>query len=332
MLDLRSNTNQQSLSLHQNEKETFKSDVLAGLSKPRKQIPSKYFYDKRGSALFNQIACHPDYYLTRSELIVLNTYKKKISKLFSTRKFNLIELGPGDGKKTDILIDQFSQDALDFCYSPVDISETYLNTLVAKLHTQRPNLHITPMCHDYCDSAKWLKNNHERRNIVLFLGSNIGNFDVATAEEFLHNLWKNLAQDDYLFMGFDLCKDVDILMQAYNDSNGITRAFNLNLLQRMNRELGANFNIDKFQHYGCYNAYKRTMESFIISTQAQVVEITALEKTFFFQSYEPILVEHSWKYQLPQIKQLAQRAGFEILQTFLDPVHLFADTLWRVKK
>lgn len=327
-------SNVNSLALCQNftDNDIFKADVLAGLSKERKAIPSKYFYDRRGSALFAKLTRHPDYYLTRVELAILNTFKLQLSALFSTKKFNLIELGPGEGKKSEILMQQFSADGLDFCYSPVDISLAYLNKLTLRLFHDMPALSLSPICADYFDAASWLQSDSKQRNIILFLGSSIGNFDQSTTHLFLQNLWQNLKSDDYLLIGFDLRKDIEVLIRAYNDSSGLTRAFNFNLLQRMNRELGANFVLEQFQHYPTYNVYTGAMESYLVSLKKQRVAIQALNTCFDFQPYEPIHLEYSWKYRFMDIEQLAQKNGFEVLQNFTDQRDYFVDSLWRVKK
>jgi L-histidine Nalpha-methyltransferase len=307
----------------------FKKDVQTGLSSSRKYIPSKYFYDEKGCELFNQITRHSDYYLTQSEVEILNANKKTLSNLFRTEAFNLVELGPGEGLKTQILIKQFLQDALQFTYLPIDISLNYLNTLTAQFHIQLPDLKLKPLHSDYFQGLEWLNLTSEKRNVVLFFGSSIGNFSPDENLTFLQHTSDILHPKDYILIGFDLRKDIDILRRAYNDSAGITRQFNLNLFQRMNRELSANFDVEKFQHYETYNVYSGAMESYLISLEEQVVNIDALSNTFTLQSYEPIHVEYSYKYLRPQIEWLAKMTGFEVVHTFTDSKQYFIDSLWR---
>lgn len=315
-----------------NQLEKFKMDILSGLSKSIKQIPSKYFYDEYGCNLFNKITRHPSYYLTRCELEILNKYKAQLSNLLHKDNFNLIELGPGEGIKTLILIEQFLHDALIFNYSPIDISVKYLTELDKQLHRKLPALKLTSIHAEYVHGLEWLSVSSKQRNFVLFLGSSIGNFDHAATEVFLKQLWQALHHGDYILIGFDLRKDIEILINAYNDRAGITRDFNLNLMERINRELGADFSIDKFSHYATYNVYIGAMESYLISREQQTVTIEALKNSFTFQPFEPIHVECSHKYLLSQIQQLADISGFQIVKNFADSQYYFIDSLWQVKK
>lgn len=307
----------------------FKKDVQAGFTSARKHIPSKYFYDEKGSELFNRITRHPDYYLTQCEVEILNANKKNLSNFFKQEAFNLVELGPGEGLKTQILIKQFMQDALQFTYLPIDISLNYLKTLTEQFHAQLPNLKLKTLHSDYFQGLEWLNLTSEKRNVVLFFGSSIGNFSPDENLAFLQHICDILHPKDYILIGFDLRKDMDVLLRAYNDSDGITRQFNLNLFERMNRELAANFDMQKFCHYETYNVYSGAMESFLISLEEQSVTIDALSNSFTFHAYEPIQVEYSYKYLMPQIKWLAEMTGFEVVETFTDSKHYFVDSLWR---
>lgn len=315
-----------------NEKNEFMNDVSISLSQKNKQIYSKYFYDDHGSELFNKITRHPDYYLTNCELEILNTYKEELSNLLKDDTFNLVELGPGEGIKTSVLINQFLYDSLSFSYFPIDISKKYLNHLINKFNNHLLDLEIIALNSDYLNGIKWLTSNSYKRNFLLFLGSSIGNFDLLGAEKFLSNMWHLLHDGDYILIGFDLRKDISILMRAYNDRNGITREFNLNLLRRINNELCANFNLDLFCHYGTYNAYSGAMESYLLSLEEQIVYIDSLKKEFYFNKFEPIHVECSYKYLLSQIENLAYDNQFEIVKNFTDSKEYFLNSLWRVCK
>lgn len=312
------------------EKQEFMTDVLTGLAKTPKQIPSKYFYDERGSELFNQITRHPDYYLTNCELEILNNNKKELSIILKNETFNFIELGPGEGIKTRILIDQFLADNLSFTYFTIDISKKYLTQLIDNFNKQLPNLETIALHSDYLQGIKWLVSNSKKRNFLLFLGSSIGNFYLNDSKEFLRIIRSFLHHGDYVLIGFDLLKDIDVLMRAYNDKDGITREFNLNLLRRINNELGANFNIKSFYHYGTYNAYLGAMESYLLSDKEQIVCFNSLKKSVGFKKFEPIHVEFSQKYLLSQVEQLARSTQFKIVKNFTDTKQYFLNSLWRI--
>lgn len=316
----------------QNDIDEFKTDVTNGLSKKQKQISSKYFYDEHGSELFNQITRHPSYYLTRCEIEILNDNKQSLADLMGAEAFNLVELGPGEGIKTNILVEHFLHQKQVFRYIPIDISKKYLQILADVFHKQMPQLKYIPVHSDYFKGLEWLNKHSERRNLVLFLGSSIGNFTPQETKDFFEHLWHSLRHNDYVLIGFDLRKDIDILLRAYDDSDGITRNFNMNLLQRINRELKADFNLEKFTHYPTYNVHTGAMESYIVSLERQAVSIQATKQKYFFEAVEPIHVEFSHKYLLSQIEELAMETGFEILSNFTDEKNFFVDSLWRVNK
>nr|HAT8713997.1 L-histidine N(alpha)-methyltransferase [Legionella jordanis] len=316
---------------HNQANNEFMRDVLLGLSRPKKTIPSKYFYDETGSELFNRITKHPDYYLTACEIDILTTIRKELSALLEKTTFNLIELGPGEGIKSRLLIDQFIKDRRSFSYCMVDISTQYLEQLAQKINGELPDLNIISINSDYSNGIKCLGETSKEKNFVLFLGSSIGNFDLSTSRCFLQEIRQSLQEGDYMLIGFDLRKDIDVLLRAYNDRDGITRAFNLNLLERVNRELNANFNLNSFEHYGNYNVLDGAMESFIVSRAEQTVHVASLNKTFFFDRFEPIHVESSYKYTLFQIEHLAQTSYFEVVNNFSDSQNYFVNSLWRAK-
>lgn len=318
-------------SIH-DEKNEFKNEIEAGLSKVQKQIPSKYFYDNEGCELFNKITRHPDYYLTRAEIEILTLYKDKIAALVGQEAFNLVELGPGEGIKSQILMTEFQKNALDFTYMPIDISSQYLRFIMTQMNQAAPSIKLTPIHSDYFQGLEWLSKHSSRKNVVLFLGSSIGNLDAIETNQFLQQLWSVLNHGDYVLMGFDLRKDINVLMRAYNDSDGLTKEFNLNLLRRINRELDANFNLNTFRHYATYNVYSGAMESYLISLEKQRVEVKALNKWVTFEAIEPIHVEYSHKYSLAQIQQFAHMHGFKTLDHFMDYQHYFVDALWQVDK
>ncbi|WP_419420370.1 L-histidine N(alpha)-methyltransferase [Legionella sp. D16C41] len=313
-------------------KQTLLTDILNGLSSEKKFIPSKYFYDDKGSELFNRITRHPDYYLTNCELEILKTHKADLSHLLKQQSFNLIELGPGEGIKSRILIKQFLQDSLDFNYFAIDISSKYLEQITKQFQQEFSDLKLVALQSDYFKGLEWLKTQSRRKSLLLFLGSSIGNFSYEHTQKFLQAIWTELQDGDYFLIAFDLRKDIDILLRAYNDNDGITKEFNFNLLNRLNNELGANFNLALFYHYAPYNVYSGAMESYLVSSQEQTVFIKSLDKSFHFSAFEPIHVEFSYKYLLPQINQLATNNGFSIVKNFLDSKNYFVDSLWQVHK
>ena len=288
----------------------FSSDVLVGLSRSPKELPSRYFYDEKGSRLFQKITELPEYYLTNCENEILNTQKNKISSLMEGQVFNLVELGAGDGRKTSILISHFLKKKLKFKYIPIDISESAMNSLINFMNKKFSNLTTEGIVAEYFDGVKWLNQLNSNRNLVLFLGSNLGNFNRINSNVFLHNLWNSLNSGDYVIIGFDLKKKIDIMLKAYNDSKGITSEFNLNLLHRINQELGGNFDLENFRHYASYDVFTGAMESYLVSLRQQTVFIKEIGQTFSFEAWEPIHTEYSYKYLESDVEKLAADTGF----------------------
>jgi L-histidine N-alpha-methyltransferase len=314
------------------EKRSFALDVLVGLSEIPKRLSSRYFYDDRGSKLFQKIMELPEYYLTNCEFEILNTQMEIIGDLVKAHYFNLIELGAGDGRKTSILINHFLIKKYKFKYVPIDISEGAMKILTRNMNEKFPKLKCEGIVAEYFNGLKWLNKLDGGRNIVLFLGSNLGNFNKPQSRVFLRNLWNTLNDGDYLITGFDLKKDIDLMRRAYNDKKGMTREFNLNLLLRINRELGANFDLEKFHHYSNYDVFTGAMESYLVSREKQTVFIRELGQTFNFEPWEPIHTEYSYKYLESDIMELAEATGYAIVQQLYDSKHYFVDSVWRVHK
>lgn len=308
----------------------LQQDTLLGLTKPHKALHSKYLYDENGSDLFNQITRHPDYYLTGCELEILSTHASSILDMIGNACFNLIELGPGEGIKTTVLMRHFLKKRVDFTYLPIDISEKYLQHLRRKLLQEHSGFSIAPVQGDYMSGLAWVTKHVKGRNIVLFLGSSIGNFDLIGAEHFLISLHDQLKKGDLLLIGFDLKKSISILLKAYDDSEGLTRSFNLNLLKRINHELGGEFDLNTFYHHATYNVYTGAMESYLISSIEQTIPIRSLQQSIVFEAFEPIHVEYSYKYLIPQIRDLAENTGFNMLAQYQDSKKYFIDSLWEV--
>jgi len=313
-------------------KEAFARDVLIGLSATPKKIPSRYFYDAEGSLLFQKITELPEYYLTRCEFEIFENHKQSIAASMRNETFNLVELGPGDARKTRVLLEHFLQQNLDFHYVPIDISNSAQEGLVENMQSDFPKLRVKGLVSEYFNALNWLKNLNHRKNLVLFLGSSIGNFNRESSRVFLHSLWNSLNADDCLLIGFDLKKDIELLLKAYNDSRGVTSEFNLNLLHRINRELGGNFDVNRFRHYASYNVFSGAMESYLVSKESQNVMIQEIGQSFSFDPWEPIHTEYSYKYLESDIAKLAEDTGFIPVEQFHDTARYFTDVLWRVQK
>ncbi|MDZ7743733.1 MAG: L-histidine N(alpha)-methyltransferase [Bacteroidota bacterium] len=309
---------------------TFESDTLRGLSASPKFLLSKYFYDSRGSKIFEQIMRMPDYYLTNCELEILQSHKQPIAEAFGNpaTELELIELGAGDGLKTKVLLAHLLQHNYKFKYIPIDISAKAIRGLQQDLEKNLPELKFDGLIGDYFQLIAGL--NSSRQKVVLFLGSNIGNFRKDHSISFLKHLNEVLNPGDQLLIGFDLKKDPDIILKAYNDPHGLTAAFNLNLLQRINQELNADFVSENFYHHEIYDPETGIAKSYLISKKSQSVQIRKLEKAFQFEENEKIFMERSQKYDLPMIEALAEQSGFAIAANYYDKRKWFINSLWRV--
>jgi dimethylhistidine N-methyltransferase len=310
----------------------FARDVQIGLSKESKKIPNKYFLDEKGTDLFGRITELPEYYLTKCEYEILQTYKKDITKIIGKKKFNLVELGTGDGQKTKVLINHFIESELDVTYIPIDISEDAIKSLIKDYEDEEIEIKIDGLVAEYFSGISWLAKNVKEPNLVLFLGSNIGNFNTSEAELLLHRLRNALKDRDFLLIGFDLKKEVSVLNKAYNDSKDVTKQFNLNLLRRINKELGGDFKPGNFTYYGNFNKNTGAVESYLVSKKNQTVNIKSINRSFKFEKGESIHTENSFKFSQADIFHLANRAGFEILRNFSDSKGYFVDSLWQVEK
>lgn len=307
--------------------EQFKKDVNHGLSAEPKTLPSKYFYDKKGDELFVKIMHLPEYYLTRSELDIFTTQTQDIIDALQLNPnifFELIELGAGDGLKTKKLLEALDEQQYKFDFLPIDISHNALDSLEKSIRKDLPNVSIQNKHGDYFQVLESLKNTHHPK-VVLFLGSNMGNMTDATARDFIYELGKNLSANDKLFLGVDLIKPESIVLPAYNDSKGITSEFNLNLLHRINQELGANFKINLFSHLPEYSENEGIAKSFLVSNTKQIVHIKKLKKTFQFEKGEKIATEISRKYNDEIINKIIQSTDFLITEKLTDSKKYFSN-------
>jgi L-histidine Nalpha-methyltransferase len=310
---------------------SFAKDVLVGLSSNPKQISAKYFYDDKGSALFQKITDHPEYYPTKTEIEILNGIKHKLPEVLGKEEIDIIELGAGDGHKSQIIIKGFLEKNVKVNYYPIDISEKAMKLLETTIKPHE-KLNIHGIIGDYSKGLKFIREHSKNKKLVLFLGSNIGNFNLIESKSFLTNLRNELSYKDSILIGFDLKKDLNKLSSAYNDSDGLTKEFNLNLLKRINRELGGNFNTDTFQHRGIYNPNLGAMESFLFSTKDQSITISELKETIHFNEFEPLHLEYSFKYTKKDIDILSQHTRFKVMDHFTDSNQYFIDSLWTIEK
>jgi dimethylhistidine N-methyltransferase len=296
----------------------FLSDVLDGLSRPRKSLPCKYFYDAIGVQLFDRICELESYYPTRTELAIMAAFADEMAALIG-RGARLVELGSGSSTKTRILLDHARNLA---AYVPVDISPDYLERARVALERAYPQLRVLPVCADYTQPFALPPVPSATRTISYFPGSTIGNFEPVQAGRFLQLIARICGPGGGLLIGVDLKKDARILNAAYNDPEGVTAAFNLNLLTRINRELGADFDLSTFRHRAFYDANLGRIEMQLVSDKAQTVRVG--EEDVAFAAGEAICTEYSYKYGAEEFAHLAQQAGFVLRKTWQDAQALFS--------
>ena len=284
----------------------FREDVATGLRRSQKTIPPKYFYDAPGSLLFEQICQQPEYYLTRTEAKILRTHAADVVDMVGNCV--LVELGSGSAVKTRLLFDEYQRREQALHYVPIDISASMLEESARALTTIYPRLQIDGLATDYGNGLAALP--HAQTRLVLFLGSNLGNFTPAEQEELFAQLARTLQQGDYFLVGLDLRKPTAVLEPAYNDVAGVTAAFNLNLLHRMNRELAARFDSSTFTHLAFYNTTQHQVEMHLRSTIAQEVTIAALDMRVAFQPGETIHTEISRKFDPAEVRAQLAHYGF----------------------
>ncbi len=306
-------------------------EVLKGLKAPKKYISSKYFYDAEGSRIFQDIMQMPEYYPTGCEAEIFGTYKRRIGSLFCNgcSGVDLVELGAGDGQKTRILIRSLLDDQVNFRYIPVDISEEAVAQLEKSMKQQFPELSMVTRIGDYFHMIEELSREFPNRKVVMFLGSNLGNFNRQQSISFLSKLNLAMSKDDLFFIGLDLKKDPRVIRSAYDDPYGYTRDFNLNLLKRINRELGADFNPDHFLHVPHYDPESGAAKSYLVSTRDQTVRLANLDDTIHFRKWETIYTEMSQKYDMDMIHDLADASGFRVVENLFDSRQYFVNSLWK---
>ncbi|MDQ5849037.1 MAG: L-histidine N(alpha)-methyltransferase [Pseudomonadota bacterium] len=296
---------------------SFREDVIAGLALPQKTIPPKYFYDRAGSRLFERICRLPEYYPTRCELALTKQFLNDIAR-FAGRGAALFEYGSGEGVKTRLLIEALRPSV----YIPIDISEEALRASVQRLARRFPWLGTVAILGDFSHPLKIPPFRGKGRRVVYFPGSTIGNMTRAEAQAFLRMTRGQIGSSGRMLVGVDLKKDANVLHAAYNDAKGVTAAFNLNLLVRINRELGGDFDLERFAHYAFYNAPQGRIEMHLVSLARQKVNIG--NHRFGFETGESIHTENSYKYSIEEFRTLAGEAGFTGTKVWIDRKGLFA--------
>jgi len=304
----------------------FPSETIAGLSSSPRTLPCKYFYDERGAALFQKICELPEYYITRTETAILRLHAHEIARCIGARS-ELIGLGTGAGTKTRILLEELEAPAV---YIPIDISNKQLRKSTALFRRLFPGLEILPVCTDYLEPFDLpAPQRNPARKVVYFPGSTIGNFEPDEAINFLRRILALCEKKGALLIGVDLQKDRHVLERAYNDSAGVTAQFNLNLLVRANRDLGADFDLNRWRHRATYNSTAGRIEMYLISETDQVVRIG--DREFHFRAGEKIVTEFSYKHTLEGFTALARAAGFDFGKMWTDSKRWFGVFYFTVK-
>lgn len=308
----------------------FAEDVRSGLSAAPKTLLPKYFYDELGSHLFEAITALPEYYLTKAEEEILVARAGSIAATArASGPVRLLELGSGSGRKTRLLIEALLERQGELEYLPIDVSESALMDSGLRWLTAYPGLRVTALLGEYQEALRELRSvaSPSTRTLALFLGSSIGNLDEREREALLLELRASLQPGDAFLLGVDLKKDEETLVRAYDDPLGVTAAFNLNLLARINRELGGGFDLASFRHRARYNRVEGRIEMHLESLRAQRVSISALGCDVDLAAGETIHSESSYKFDLPQVERLAMATGFELEQTWTDAARRFASAL-----
>ena len=300
-------------------RERFLAEVLSGLRKSQKELPSKYFYDEEGSHLFERICTLDEYYIPRIEAAIMETYVEEMAGLLGPRVL-LVEYGSGNCAKTRFLLDHLHEPV---AYVPIDISRERLLSAARELAADYPEMEVLPVCADYTSGFDLpVPKRPSERAVVYFPGSTIGNFDPVPARLFLEHVAGVCGPGGGLLIGVDLKKDPHVLHRAYNDSQGVTAAFNLNLLERINRDLNCDFRPDWFQHYAFYNPGESRVELHLVSLREQTVHLDNV--VIPFVEGESIWTESSYKFNVDEFEQMAVAAGFKVERAWTDKQQWFS--------
>lgn len=296
-------------------------DVIGGLQNIPKSIPARYFYDKHGSQLFEQICELPEYYPTRTEASILKQYAAEI--VGKTQAVELVELGSGSSTKTRFLLDVYQNVDTPLYYTPVDVSGSMLEASANRLLAEYPQLKIQGKVATYDRALEQISTYSLGKRLIIFLGSSIGNFNREECDRFIERVSTALNPGDYFLLGIDLQKPVKILEAAYNDAQQITAAFNLNMLQHLNNRFQGNFNLELFEHKAIYNTEQNQIEMYLISKKEQLANLESLNINIELGKEEPILTEISRKFDLEQMKQHLNKNSLNLIKAYTDSQQWF---------
>jgi len=300
---------------------TFAQELSYSFNQKQKSINPKFFYDEKGSYLFKKICTLPEYYISRTEVALLRQLEEKLPNHLNGN-FRLVELGSGSSTKTRTLIDILEKSQKHIEYFPIDISDI-LRDSCKELHNDYKNLCITGIIDDYEPALELVKNYDDKNNLIVFLGSSFGNYDPKAGLRFLQKINSLMKSGDLFLLGLDLTKDETVLEKAYNDSQGITAQFNLNVLSRINSELDANFDINKFVHHAVYNKNQNRIEMYLRSLEKQIVNIPKADLVLEIKKDELIHTENSFKFTISQIKEMSALSNFQIQDIWCDEKRYF---------
>ena len=301
----------------QDSRGTFAEDVARGLAASPKSLPPKYFYDEQGSLLFEQITELEEYYLTRTEAGMLAAHGHDMLAAAGD-PLTLVELGSGSSSKTRLLLDILAKRQARVDYIPIDISPTVVTEFGEQLLNDYPSLHIRGLICDYHQAMGELKSESHGRRLFLFLGSSMGNYTPQQAVRLLRVVREAMGPQDRLLLGLDLKKDAAVLRRAYDDAKGVTAAFNLNLLARINRELGGRFELERFRHKAFYNEEQGRVEMHLESLVSQLVPVNGLQRSFSFKNGETIHTENSYKFDRQGLQEILEPCALAIQRQWLD--------------
>lgn len=302
-------------------------DVIDGLTQSSKTLPPKYFYDDRGSELFEQICDLPEYYPTRTEASIIEKYADEIAQLTGSRE--LVELGSGSSTKTRLLLDAYQKIGSPFRYIPSDVSGGILKSTVLELQAKYPDFLVEGLLGTYYETLANLRSNPGRSRTICFLGSSIGNFPPQEFDRFLSQVARSLRPGNYFLLGTDLQKPKGILEPAYNDSQGVTAAFNLNMLSHLNRRFEGNFDLDLFSHKAIYNEVKSQIEMRLYCQKNVSFCLKSLDLKINFEAGESILTEVSRKFDLAVLQKEIEAKGLKIKKVWTDPKQWFGLSLFQ---
>jgi dimethylhistidine N-methyltransferase len=298
------------------------SDVVEGLTQTVKSLPPRYFYDDRGSQLFEKICDLPEYYLTRTETVILRKYANEIAQL--TGACEIVELGSGSSTKTRLLLDAYEELGFPLHYSPIDVSAGILESSARELLADYSSLVVHGLVSTYEQALANLKPSPLPQRMICFIGSTLGNLNQRECDRFFAQITEALQIGEYFLLGIDLQKPTEILEAAYNDSQGVTAAFNLNMLAHLNRRFQGNFDLNQFQHWSFFNSEKSQIEMHLRSLTDQIVQLRTLDLTIKLAAGETIFTEISRKFNLPQMRKYLTTKGLAPVQIWTDPKQWFS--------